>query len=82
MRRLHQRLHERRQPYSAITLATELGLALPEVEYHARVLASSGKVKENRTGVVRACVGFESRVADDQDVIELLSATEAEDEPQ
>jgi DNA-binding transcriptional ArsR family regulator len=81
-RRILRRLNEFTGPHTAINLSTDLRLKLPEILYHAGVLAKYEKVAENRKGVDRADTRFESMVADDSEVIALLVSTEADDEAQ
>lgn len=81
-RRILRRLNEADDTCSASKLSMDLKLNLPEVLYHAGVLAKCGKIKESRSGVDRADTHFASLVADDPEVIALLVSTEAEDEAQ
>lgn len=81
-RRILRRLHEGSDTSSAAELATDLRLSETEVLYHARVLVKYEKLKERREGTNPADTRFESRVADDPEVIALLISTELEDERQ
>jgi hypothetical protein len=58
----------------------DLNLALTEVWYHARVLLKYGKVKALPPDAAQANAPVESLVADDPEVIALLTSTEADDE--
>lgn len=80
-RRILRALHRDHTSRTVGELSVELNLALVEAWYHARVLASWDKVKELPTDVDHANAPIESLVADDSEVIALLSSTEADDEP-
>jgi len=80
-RRILRALHRDHTSRTVGELSVDLNLALVEVWYHARVLASWGKVKELPTDVDHANAPIESLVADDSEVIALLISTEADDEP-
>ena len=80
-RRILRRLHIRGACTSS-ELSTNLKLELTKISYHAQVLGEYDNVTEHRRGVDRANTRFESKVADNPEVIALLAATEAEDEPQ
>lgn len=81
-RRILRRLNEVGDARTASELSADLGLGLSEVLYHAGVLGKYEKVRESRQGGDRANIGFESAVAEDPEIITLLTSTEAEDEPQ
>jgi hypothetical protein len=80
-RRILRALHRDQASRTVGELSVDLNLALVEVWYHARVLASWGKVNELPTDVDHANAPLESLVADDSEVTALLVSTEAEDEP-
>jgi hypothetical protein len=80
-RRILRCLHRDDAPHTVGELSVNLNLAMVEVWYHARILASWGKVKELPDDAEHAGASVESLVADDPEVIALLISTEANDEP-
>lgn len=79
-RRILRRLNEVRDSATADELSTDLTIELTEVTYHARVLIKYRMLSERRRGRVLADTRFESKVADDPEIIAQLLSTEAEDE--
>jgi DNA-binding transcriptional ArsR family regulator len=79
-RRIMRHLHEARGVATADELSRDLKMEVTEVAYHARVLAKYDFLEERRKGRVLADTRFESKVADDPEVIAQLLSTEAADE--
>ena len=80
-RRLLRCLHGR----GALTpaeISTELARESNEVLYHLRILVEFGMVREKQRGIRKVETSFESTIAGDASVIELLLTTRAEDEAQ
>jgi DNA-binding transcriptional ArsR family regulator len=81
-RQILRRLHEVGGNMTAVELSAYLKLELPEILYHARILAKYKAVEESQGVGAPATKHFRSTVAADPDVITLLASTKAEDEPE
>lgn len=79
-RRILRALHRDHTSRTVGELSVDLNLALVEVWYHARVLASWDKVKALSPDTAHASAPIESLVAGDPEVIALLVSTETADE--
>lgn len=77
-RRILRRLHRDFAPRTAGELSEDLGVELGEIRYHCEVLTGWRIVKQTQGP---SDFLFESSVAEDPEVIALLIATKAEDEP-
>jgi len=69
-------------PLTPAEISAELGRRRKEVLYHLRVLGKHEIVREKPRGTREVETSFESQIADDAKVIDLLLATRAEDETQ
>jgi DNA-binding transcriptional ArsR family regulator len=69
-------------PLTPAEITRKLRLELKEALYHLDVLAEYGLTRERQRGGRRVETSFESQIADDDEIIELLVATRAEDEAQ
>jgi len=80
-RQILRLLHEQRATLSPNEMSQAIGVALPNLGFHARTLAERGVIRETRTRQVRGSVEhfYVSTVSENRLVATILSSTENDD---